>query len=192
MNKTSSNTEIIDDYKPYFKMNWANSSDFTWSIFLFLFDKLITKIEGMKLIKISKEEVRIIYLVISTYNMPFEMKLKAEKILLQNRTFSKDFALSSLSLYKNKKFTNVFYKSKLKDFIKILIESLKNKDSSLQCLKIIFIFLEETLKNNSLYSIIGEINMIFSSEENLAEDKNLIFANLNSISRNFDNYLIII
>lgn len=169
-----------DDFRIATHQEKQDSSSFSWSIFLTLFSKLLNQIKNMKIIKIGKEEVRVIYMVIATPEIPLEMKLQAESILLRNKSFTKEFALSTLSLYKTRRFSSVFYTKKLNIFLKILIESLKKKDSALKCLKIIFLFLEETLTNSSLYSIIGEINMIFSSEENLSEDKNLIFASLNS------------
>lgn len=177
-NKDARPVPFRDDWGIERGSSRCDSGLFVWSNFLVLFSKLLKQIEGMKMIKIGKEEVRIIYLVLSTPNMPFQMKLQAENILLTNKTFSRDFALSSLSLYRQKKFSSVFYRTKLQLFLRILIKSLQNKESALKCLKIIFLFLEDALEDNSLYSIIGQTNIAFSSEENLSEDKNLILANL--------------
>lgn len=173
-------TRFRDDLGLGWGVSKGDARSFVWSNFLLLFSKLLSQIEKMKMIKIGKEEVRVIYLVLSTPDMPFQMKLQAECILLTNKTFSRDFALSSLSLYRQKKFSGVFYRTQLPLFLQILIKSLKNKESALKCLKIIFLFLEDALEDNSLYSIIGQTNITFSSEENLSEDKNLILESLSS------------
>lgn len=173
---------FLDDFGLERRAGPKDSSAMFWENVLVLFSKLLGQIEKMKLIKIGKEEVRVIYLVISTPDLPFQMKLRAEKILLANKSFTKDFALSSLSLYRNKKFSRVFLGSRLAQFLKILIRSLQNKESALKCLKILFLFLEDALEDSSLCSIIGETNIAFSSQENLAEDKNLVLASLDPLS----------
>lgn len=186
-----------DDNKITILKNKLNNPTYQYDIILDIFGFILHKINRLNPKKIDKSDIKITHLIISSENIPLSIKRRAERIFLKPAIFSKESINSAIFLYNNSKFSKIFIKHDIKKFILKLFDSLSNKTSNLKTLKLIFSFLESSIENRSLSSIIGEINLFISSNENIIEQNNFILNDLllnpqKSIFINFQKISIII
>ena len=143
-----------------------------------LFKHVLSKITKTKPSKIGAQEIQILNLIISAPQTGFALCRRAESQFTKFDSFNKRTALVILKLYRARKFSKAFMRLDLKRLLKILLRTVVLKDGARWALKIMFLFLKDALDRQEHFQVLAQVNMDISSDENLGEDKNLIFKDL--------------